>query len=535
MNRFIALIFVVLCLFSVVSCKNNSNQTNDNQTADEQNESEKEAEPESDIKDEIGHISIMTGEGEDYLYNDEYEMGQAQIRYVTVKLDEDMSGKYPELAKTLSEENKKREEDRKETYTDLCESSQVHLDEEGSESFSIYESNETVYVRRADTKVLSLLYNYYDYTGGAHGNHAYITKNYDTKTGKLLKLSDVITDVSLLSEAVQKEIYSNYSADDLYENVDFDEYFANEETVNWLLDGNGISIFYNPYEISSYASYVNGVQIATIPYEACKEFANEEYFQRPASYTVELPMGTPLYYDIDNDGRLNEILLYSYEMEDVGLNYEFTIDIDGSSKELCKYSYGYNAMLVHRDDGKNYLYVECLLDNDYKQIEVFDISNGKVKNKGSLLSGYVRPVCDDSEYHTMKLVMTDPESFYLETRTDVLSTVFASASYHADENGIPVMDGRWFVFYDDGQLEFKMKRELSVDVVDEGTDEITGEKITLKKGEKVYYYRTDNNKTSDLMTEDGKVVRVTLSKKSWPRKIDGVNIEKIFKGLLFAG
>ena len=60
-------------------------------------------------------------------------------------------------------------------------------------------SSRTVSVERMDDRVLTLLYNDYSFTGGAHGFYGDTGSSFDVETGKLLSLEDLSGDYDALA------------------------------------------------------------------------------------------------------------------------------------------------------------------------------------------------------------------------------------------------------------------------------------------------------------------------------------------------
>ena len=130
--------------------------------------------------------------------------------------------------------------------------------EEGREpsdyyQYSIYESLEAV---RIDRRVVSLVEQNSEYSGGAHGNYGSTGVNFDAQTGKLLELSDILTDEEGFQKKAEEELIRKLS--DTYQDGLFDGY---EDTIrqmwesgpNWYLDGAGITFIFQPYLIGPYA------------------------------------------------------------------------------------------------------------------------------------------------------------------------------------------------------------------------------------------------------------------------------------------
>ncbi|WP_077198381.1 DUF3298 and DUF4163 domain-containing protein [Thermosipho affectus] len=97
--------------------------------------------------------------------------------------------------------------------------------------------------------IISLVIDYYEYTGGAHGNTKRKAYNFDITKGKLLKLHDVVTRDSI--EKMLKYINNQIKLDKKrYFQTLLDElpseqfYFTNK----------GLVVYFNQYEIAPYSS-----------------------------------------------------------------------------------------------------------------------------------------------------------------------------------------------------------------------------------------------------------------------------------------
>jgi hypothetical protein len=408
---------------------------------------------------------------------------------------------------------------------------------EDSEYFSEFESTITPYVRRADTVVTSILYYGYEYTGGAHGNYYYYGKNYDTMSGMELTLADVINDKEKLTEAVYEQLDKHWSDADLNESVDIAELLGDETTVSWTLDYNGITIYFMPYSLASYAS---GAQIVTVSNEEYPDVLKAEYKKLPSSYGVELAIDAPFYYDINGDGKVDEIIFSAYESDYEGNPGEASFYINGdSSYSEEEYFYTADATFIHTKDGKNYIYLELLQENDYRMIYCYDLSDGI--SKIDSIDGGLRRIYHESDDDVIDHVvtqdaLTNPDSFYLYSMTQRLSTATGCKEYYVGNNGVPVSNDKIFTFDEEHILTFTMLQDFEADVYDEKTDKVT-EKKTLKSSEEVYYVGTDNEKYAYLKAADGTLVRVevALDKESWKHTINGIDTEEIFDGLFFAG
>ena len=65
-------------------------------------------------------------------------------------------------------------------------------------------------VKRADEKAVSIEYEGYTFSGGAHGMYWYAARNIDPNTGEEISLSDVVKDQNKLNELLLKELDLRY-------------------------------------------------------------------------------------------------------------------------------------------------------------------------------------------------------------------------------------------------------------------------------------------------------------------------------------
>ncbi len=108
------------------------------------------------------------------------------------------------------------------------------------------------------------------YQGGAHSNYGSYFANYDVKTGKMLSIDDVFTDVMAVSEEVTRYFIEQYAIDDstsLSQQGFYVEKHQLPITSNFALLPEGVLFAYNIYEIAPYAF---GKSEVTVPYSALR-------------------------------------------------------------------------------------------------------------------------------------------------------------------------------------------------------------------------------------------------------------------------
>jgi hypothetical protein len=122
-------------------------------------------------------------------------------------------------------------------------------------------------VEFANENMVSISFLVSEYTGGAHGNYATDTLNFDLKTGKEIKLADLFQ-----PGANYLKKLSEYSINDLKTRLGemSDEEWiktgAGEKADNfssWSLTKKGLMITFDPYQVAAYAA---GAQTVIIPY-----------------------------------------------------------------------------------------------------------------------------------------------------------------------------------------------------------------------------------------------------------------------------
>lgn len=113
-----------------------------------------------------------------------------------------------------------------------------------------------VYVLYNSNNILSLAFNHYFYSGGAHGVHAVTTRSYDLDRRQRIKLQDRLRPgyERALQAALDKaaRIHAGLGADDPLK-----QFFLVDQipiTDNYYFTGKGVVFSFPPYEIAAYAA-----------------------------------------------------------------------------------------------------------------------------------------------------------------------------------------------------------------------------------------------------------------------------------------
>ena len=377
---------------------------------------------ENNAKEEITVLSLNKEYVSHYEWYEDYPEMLVRSEYSSVVLDESFATEYPALSKTLSETSvmrKKAMEEEKDNL--LFDATEEFMNDD--EYFSTYISTLDVQVRRADNIAVSILEDYYsDYGRSFNG------LNYDTESGNLLALSDVITDTSEISEIVENIIMSRIGEEESFGETAVADYFSNtaQEDINWTLDYNGVTFYFNAGAI---APTNFGVQTATVIFTEYPELFNEKYTVVPDAYIVSLPVSSSFYTDVTGNNRLEEIIVMGDC--DTESRYYNTLSVyyEGSFHNKEWSAYEFDPYYVKTADGNSYVYVFNLngeYENRETVLSVFKLENGEVEFVGTSEIGMH---CKGNKIFALP---TDPDKLLLDAYDGATDSV-----YSADENGIP--------------------------------------------------------------------------------------------------
>ena len=148
-----------------------------------------------------------------------------------------------------------------------------------------------MHVYRADAKLVSIICEHYEYTGGAHGGTYFTSKTFDSVTGRELTLADVTTDLQGLADAVIKELNEEYpveyAAEGYRDTVESqivkqgpDAYDA-----SWALSYHGIIFDFGSYELGAYSM---GCPEVIVPFDKYPGLIKDEYSRVPEEHASSL-------------------------------------------------------------------------------------------------------------------------------------------------------------------------------------------------------------------------------------------------------
>ena len=459
---------------------------------------------------------------------------------------------YPELAAALNAYTQNELNSFRDTVADYKEQAQQEL-KDNPERFAdgMYYSTESgVQTERVDDKVVSFFNTFSDFTGGAHGMYGKQGETYDTKTGEKLMLSDVLSDLSGLNEAIKTELLANYDPemfDDLDNALSYYDVSVSETTAtadndmgyvypyNWALTPNGVAFYFGPYALAAYAA---GDQLVTLPYDRYADLYKPDYL--PSDNTgFMIPFDWSLNgYDINGDGKENMITLdYDYD-ENYEARLALRISVDGmgsaaTEEGLFGTDYDVTGYYVRTADGRQYIFATENMESDYQDWYIFDLNGSDVKLAGTTY--FVRGVNQDADGNLTERMLTDPDHMLLGTKFDLLSSFVGVKEYHPGADGVPVSDDPYYVVYTDcAQEPLVAKTQLAYVVLD-GSGNEAGETGEINPGETFAAYRTDGENFLDVVLSDGSLGRLTITDKGYPCRINGIEDKDCVEQLWYAG
>ena len=130
----------------------------------------------------------------------------------------------------------------------------------------------TISIGYQSPKLLNLVFDYWAFTGGAHGNGATYSYFIDTKTGKQIKKENLFSDLKGFTKLAEQKFRKQQNVP---KNVNINEtgyWFADEKfhlPQNIFLTKKGVNLLYNQYEVASYAE---GPIEVVIPYTEANQY-----------------------------------------------------------------------------------------------------------------------------------------------------------------------------------------------------------------------------------------------------------------------
>lgn len=246
---------VLIAILGLCGCTSGSKPepgTTQAENSEEKSESSKKLQTATDPgqtdadKNLIRTIIMANDESLHDMNNNKYRL---KCVYETISLDEESAKKYPELERALKAYSEELLAEQRKII------GQAEKDPNLKEGFDMYYENSfNLEATRADSDILSCRTTLFQYTGGAHPNSYVEGVSFDSKTGKRLQLSDVVTSKEDLIHVVWKCLKDNYSDEAFWDlEGSMNSYLKDPEyELKWYLSSDGLCVSFDPYILSSY-------------------------------------------------------------------------------------------------------------------------------------------------------------------------------------------------------------------------------------------------------------------------------------------
>ena len=360
---------------------------------------------------------------------------------------------------------------------------------------------------RADTNVVSLIIR------EEPGSAELSAVNIDTETGDFLTISDIFSDTEKLAAA----LVDQYGKD----HPDLPALTADElipEKYDWALSPDGC-VFYFPDPKNK------DKVIGTLLLRS----ANEELFREkgttvPESFVRVFEINEDYYFDCDGDGTTDRICVSAspengrYKKADVSLNGQSVLCLARADRFV--------PMIMETGDGL-WLYLACEENEGPGEIAVVDLSKDPPIFLGVPTQDTGIPYLKNEDGWTETLP-GDPMAFLLQSTVDLITSFPAVAEYKVGTDGVPVQTGKVYTAYGETVLESLAK--MKVDLIDPDTGETVEKDRTFEEGSRWTVFRSDGETYIDFDVNGEGLVRLSgESSDSWPEKIRGTAVNKLFK------
>ena len=311
----------------------------------------------AEVKPLFGISKWISNEADDYLIE----------KWTRLDISDEAAKIYPKLSKAVIEYNNERHNNAQARYKKYREESK-ELSELSGELRQFYDRNDII-VRRADSIVLSLLEMNADYTGGVHGMYGYFGVNFDSVTGKQLKISDVCTNAEVLVKSIVTRLIEDSPQSPFSNAEEIIMEQVIKDTINFTIDPDGVSFYFNPYLIGSYAE---GLYTAKLLFNEYPNLFKKKFQQIPKNYCQTLPLYDTNVVSIKN-GMRNYI--------NVSLNDEGNYKIDygeGVAEDETGLQGIQPPVHVHIN-GNDYLYIDGYINDVGRRLHVYRLNDDNLE------------------------------------------------------------------------------------------------------------------------------------------------------------
>ncbi len=234
--------------------------------------------------------------------------------------------------------------------------------------------------------------------------------------------------------------------------------------------------------------------------------------------------GLDLYFKSDGDVDSKAEDIYVGELTLVNGKNEDTVSV------CVNFFSGNDCTRMVTKDNREYLYLEADSSNDYYDLIVFDITDGKAKFVDEMWETYVYI----DELDTSSPDFSDSNNILLGDISEGFGTFYYYNYYTVGPDGTPEPKEEAGKVYRVCSEKITSKKALEFETVDSNGNP-TGVNTTVPTGSVYVPIRTDGKSWVDAEISDGNVVRIRVNDFGYDATINGEYVRDLFDGLMFVG
>lgn len=514
--------------------------------------------PEELMLGELPKAVIQTRTYYEFDYDKQAELFNGKTDGVV--LAEESRDQFPKLYDALLDHWKTVAAAADESAASLTEDARSYYDEDMESGFGpfTYYENSRISLARTDERIFSYSTSFSNFTGGAHGYYGCGGNTFDSQTGELLTLSDVVVQkeecAAIVGDRIMKDYpeVADFAGEEAFREIVRDE--INNDVVNWEMEPDGIVFFFNPYDLASYA---DGMQVIKVTYAEAPEIFADQYLPIVSGQTISsVPGDQYVLTDLTGDGEPERISVERYYDQDFYDEETYSYFMygaeivmpDGSrtrvgqTEQYDNYFFDYKTYVIRWGNGSTWLMIKGNMEDDYTLFYIYDISGGKPElvNKQQVYPKGVTGILSENDAASYGL--TDPSSLCFSFRYDRLSTFFAGGIGQISElDGSFLLYGSYAYIPEETRQYYTLKsvKAFSSDIVTED-GEIMEKDVQFPVGTEFTLYRTNfepenSGAVVDATLSDGRIARLYYDNGPEGNTVNGINEIDLFEMLYYAG
>lgn len=380
--------------------------------------------PEENLEEEVVPLSIHTETNQKTYCFEDGEDAYLYLQYCDVTVEGDG---YEKLKRGIEKWSLERSDGLRSLYASFEEMAVTEVKE--NEEFTGYSLYQTVTTARADTSVVSLLDDTYQYTGGVHGSYLREGISFDSKSGKRLGLSDILSDPEIFVEEAKErivyELRENYG-EELFEDYQtaVEELWQDGQEPQWYLDASGIVIVLQEYTVGPYSL---GTPEIHLPYTEFKPYIKAMYLPSQSEGVAVFGPNQEVFLSLP--GSLEEVpmMLLSEQQEETTTN---SLWLGQNELQLEEYLILEKSYIVRKGEEVYCMLVVDMASDDYETY-IYRLTDGVIEKVDQ-----IQAAIDAGNINSHEVAM--------EFWVNLLGTYGGKKTYRFDENGKFVTDDTEF-------------------------------------------------------------------------------------------